>query len=153
MVVYPEGEIINLIPTDDRSRSFFKSILEIFGPIELRGDLPIETGFRIGSLFMRNPSVFWETLKYIHYRIRQTRQGYNLIGRFLSGHVRFLNVVQHNFMNSRDVIGQRSTLVEKRLNACSFRGAIWQNNQWTLIPMCEINTQRETIYRHQIENL
>ena len=150
MIVYPEREIINLMPNDAQSRSFWKLIFETLGAVEWRDDVPAETILRIGSILMRHPSVIWGGLKYIHSRLRQEKLGYDLIGRFLSGEVRFLNIVQHNFMHATDVMFPRSAVVQKRLDACCFRGAVQREGEWVAVPMCEINTFRETLYNEKI---
>ncbi len=150
MVVYPEREVINLIPNDERSRSFWKSTLKTFGAIEFRDDQFVDMMLRISSVLMRHPSMFIKALKYIHHRQRAEKLGYELIGRVLRGQVRFLNIVLHNFMSASDVATPRSVVVQKRLDACSFRGAVQRNGEWNPVPMCEINTFREELYAVKI---
>ena len=152
MVVYPGGYAIDLIPTDSQSRSFWKSALKIFGPIEFRDDRFVDTLLRISSVLMRHPSMLWKALRYIHDRTRGEKLGCDLIGQLLTRNVRFLNIVLHNFMHAPDVAAlSRSMVVQKRLDACAFRGAVHRNGEWAPVPMCEINIYREQLYNHQIQ--
>ena len=53
----------------------------------------------------------------------------------------------HNFLHASELQEPRSETVQKRLAACSFRGAVRQGDGWEVVPMCEINAgQREEIY-------
>ena len=151
MVTYPEHRIINLFPTDARSRSFWKSILRTFGAIDFRDDRPAETLLRILAASIRRPSIVGEVLGYIRYRMQQEKLGIGVIQRLLRGQIRFLNIVQHNFMNAADIVGPRSDTVQKRLDACAFKGAVRRNGEWVAVSMCEVNTLREDIYATQID--
>ena len=151
MVVYPEGELINLIPIDAQSRAFWKLILKTFGQIEFRDDQWVNTIQRISGVLMRHPSTLWRALRYIHERVRREKLGYDLIGPFLRGDVRFLNIVIHNFMHAADVAARSGcAVIQKRLDACSFRGAVQRNGEWAAVPMCEINSFREELYSNLI---
>ncbi len=62
-----------------------------------------------------------------------------------------INIVLHNFMNACDLAETHSEVVQKRLSACTFRGALKRGEDWIAVPMCTMNTEyREGIYAEQI---
>ncbi len=71
--------------------------------------------------------------------------------RLLQGRVRGFNVVLHNFMSAAEVAKPRSDVVEKRLVACSFRGAVRRDGKWVAVSMCEMNAEeRANLYAAQV---
>ena len=100
---------------------------------------------------LRYPPVFWKTFFYIcRVMSRQPRPAYTL-WRALRGRVRGINLVLHNFMSAEEMAGPREERVQKRLAACSFRGAVRRGGEWQAVPMCEMNTAyRSDLYAAQV---
>lgn len=151
LVLFPEGRIINLIPSDARSRAFWSVILRVFGGVGGRGEDVSASVLRKLSAALHNPSVFWHTLRYAIGFLRREGGAADLLSHALRGKVGGLNVVLHNFMSHADMQRPRSEVVEKRLRACVFRGAVMHHGEWTAIPMCEMNGEyREPLYANRI---
>ena len=149
---YPECEIVNLMPNSEESHAFRQLVFSALGAVEWRDDLPAETILRISSLLMQHPSVIWRGLKNIHSRLRQEDLGYNLVARFLNGNVRFLNIIRRNFLHAADVMVPRSEIVQKRVDACGFTGAVQCDGEWIAVPMCEVNTFRKELHSDKLKS-
>ena len=148
LVLYPERRIVNLIPSDPSSRDFWALILRVFGGTGARGESVSESVLRKLSVLVRHPSVWWKTLGYVRHRLRQ--EGPGLLWHVARGRARALNIVMHNFMSASELAHPPSASVEKRLAACAFRGAVWQNGKWEAVSMCRMNAQqREQLYAMQ----
>lgn len=145
-----DRRVVNVLATDDRSRRFYKKLLEVFGGVGSRGESNLEANLqRIGQL-ARHPGFVGELLSYIGYRIRGDRLGLRFFMRGLRGRVVPLNLVMHNFMDA-DEIARGGSEVEERLAACSFRGAVECDGRWVSVPMCSMNAvERETLYEIEI---
>ena len=151
LVLFPEGRVVNLIPSDPDSRAFWSMILRVFGGVGSRGEDVAASVLRKLGAALRNPSVFWHTLRYLMKRLRRDGGGAELLSHVVRGQVRGLNVVLHNFMSVADMQRPRTEVVEKRLAACMFRGAVHRDGEWTAVPMCEMNVGvREGLYADQI---
>lgn len=84
-------------------------------------------------------------------RLRRDGGAAELLSHVVRGQVRGLNVAMHNFMSAADVRRPRTEVVEERLAACLFRGAVLRDGAWTAVPMCEMNAEvRERLYADQI---
>ena len=150
LVDLDDHRVVNVLATDDRSRRFFKRLLETFGGVGSRGESNLEANLqRIGQL-ARHPGFVGELLSYLWYRIRSDRLGLRFFMQGLKGRVVPLNLVQHNFMGAEQ-IARGGSEVEERLAACSFRGAVELDGQWVSVPMCSMNAvERETLYEIEI---
>ncbi len=151
MVLYPERRVVNLIPSDESSRAYWSAVLQVFGGVGSRGESLFESFLRKLTLLARHPSILWRTLGYTRYRLRQECLGPGVLWRLLRGRVRGFNIVLHNFMSAAEMAEPRSDVVEKRLVACSFRGAVRRDGKWVAVSMCEMNAEERTnLYAAQI---
>ena len=147
LVLFPERRVINLIPSDPRSRAFWSRILNVLGGTGARGEFPSESVLRKLSTLARHPATAWSILAYALRRMREEGLGPGFVGRALTGRLGALNIVLHNFMSASDLERPRREVIETRLSACSFRGAVRRNGAWVAVPMCEMNVDyRESIY-------
>ena len=160
LVLYPPGSssssaqprIVNVIAADDASRAYWPALLKTFAGIGSRGESHLEANVRRLAIIARRPAILWQTVRYA--RAVQRREGLSLsqvLRVLVAGRFRVLGVVQHNFMSAREVSAPRSEVVEKRLAACSFRGAVRRAGEWVAVPMCAMNgEQREDLYAQRI---
>ena len=147
LVLFPERRVINLIPSDPRSRAFWSRVLNVFGGTGARGEFPSESVLRKLSALARHPTMLWRIPQYALRRMREEGLGPGFVGRALTGRLSALNIVMHNFMSASDLQRPRREVIETRLSACSFRGAVRRNGEWVAMPMCEMNVDhRESIY-------
>ena len=98
------------------------------------------------GLLARRPGFLVEALRYA----LELSRGPSIDGRFwrslASGRVVGLNLVQHNFMGREELL-LGGAAVERRLAACSFRGAVERDGGWVDVPMCSLNgEERELLY-------
>ncbi len=160
LVLYPSASpetprVINLFDDDDTSRYFLSSMLATFGGIGARGESHSEANLRRLGLVLRYPSSLWRVARFAGFIARREGVGFVDLVRVLlgRGHFRVLSVVQHNFMSAAEVAEPRSERVEKRLAACSFRGAVRRRGDWVDVPMCAMNAnEREDLYSAQIDS-
>ena len=151
LVVYPEGRVVNLIPSDPASREFWSHVLRAFGGVGARGERPGESVWRKLAVILRNPSVAWKALRYLTRRVAREPSFRAVPWRALRGRVRGFNIVLHNFMGASDLTAPRGSSVEDRLSACVFKGAVCRNGSWDAVPMCEMNVRhRESLYSDRI---
>ena len=151
LVLYPEGRIVDAIPSDDRTRALWGRIYDVFGGVGGRGADQVDANLRRLALLWRQPRILGEIMGYVRARAREERLGLGtLLGKALFGRIGALNIVQHNFMDASEIRSQDSA-VQRRLQACAFRGAVQRQGTWQAVPMCTLNTdQREAIYESQI---
>lgn len=151
LILFPERRIINLIPSDAKSRSFWSALLQSFGGAGGRGERFFESFLRKLSIIMHHPTLLLKLLRYTVYRLREEGLGLATPFRFLLGQGRGVNIVLHNFISVCELAEPRSEAVNKRLAACSFRGAVKRGEQWVAMPMCTMNAEhRAAIYAEQI---
>jgi hypothetical protein len=143
-------EVVNLIPSDPASKRYWTRFLEVFGGVGSRGaDHARANGQRLGRL-LRHPGFFFHTLAWAFGRLRAAGAGVGFVRDVLRGRVGGLNIVLHNFMGD-DELQAGGEVVEQRLAACSFRGAVERDGEWVAVPMCAMNVEeREGIYERQI---
>ncbi len=150
LVHHSTGRVINLIPADAQARRFWKGILDVFGGIGSRGESDFDANVQRLSLVLRHPSILWRTGHYAAVRARSEGLGVRFLIDAIRGRVGTLNIVLHNFMSAAAVI-EGSETVQRRLTACSFRGAVKKDGRWEAVPMCTMNAlERESIYQWQI---
>lgn len=150
LVLYPEGRVVNLIPSDPASREYWSAILRHFGGVGARGEDLSESVLRKLSVLARHPGMAARTVAYVLGRARREGLGPGILAKLLRGQVRGLNIVLHNFMGGAQVAAGGEE-VEKRLKACSFRGAVQREGEWVAVPMCEMNAvEREGLYQLEI---
>lgn len=147
-----QPKIVNVIAADGASRAYWPALIKTFAGIGSRGESHLEANVRRLAIIARRPGILWQTVRYA--RAVQRREGLSLsqvLRILVSGRFRVLGVVQHNFMSAGEVSAPRSELVEKRLAACSFRGAVRRGEEWVAVPMCAMNgEQRKDLYARQI---
>lgn len=150
LVLFPEGRVIDLMPSDPESQAFAASFLRTFERIG-SGDDSLGWLRRL-ALVARRPKFLADAARYAYRRFREEKLSPITIAHKLRrGEARYLSVVLHNFMDSASVIEPRSTEVDHRLAACSFRGAVRRGDHWDAVPMCLVNAgERETLYKRQI---
>lgn len=153
LVLFPEGRVINMIPADEESRTYWSEILRLFGGIGARGESFSESVLRKAVVAAKNPSILAKTARYALHRLREEGVGLGLLSKLATRKVGGLNIVLHNFMSAAQ-LQAGGEAIDKRLKACSFRGAVKLNGHWEAVPMCEMNIrERETLYDIQIERL
>ncbi|MFQ6021850.1 MAG: hypothetical protein ACE5NW_03935 [Acidiferrobacterales bacterium] len=151
LVLFPARRVINLIPSDVRSRVFWSSLLQHFGGVSARGEYAFESTVRELSILLRHPSFLLKLVRYSWWRLQREGLGASGLMSVLSGQARGINVVLHNFMSARDLAEPRSETVNKRLAACAFRGVVRRGEHWIAVPMCTMNAHhRPHIYAEQI---
>lgn len=150
-VRYPEGRVINLIGSDPKDRAFWVRILDVYGGIGGRGADRFAHLLRKLRLTAGSPSIVAAALRYGLYVARREGLGPGFFGALLRGRVQPLNIVMHNFMSAEEVAAPRSPVVEERLQACSFQGAMRRGDEWVAVPMCAMNgVEREDLYSEKI---
>ncbi len=150
LVTFPEGRVIDLIPADPRSRALWAELLQVLGGVGGRGESSGEALLRKLAVLARHPGFLRRLAAYARHRLRAEGLGAGLLWQAARGRVGGFNVVLHNFMSERQLAAGGEE-VEKRLRACSFRGAVRQGDDWVAVPMCEMNVrQREELYARQI---
>ncbi|HEX4954974.1 MAG TPA: hypothetical protein VF017_16410 [Thermoanaerobaculia bacterium] len=151
LVLFPEGRVIDLIPSDPDSRAFWSGILERFGGIGARGESFSDSLLRKAGVIARHPEVLRSLWRYLMLRLEQERLSLpELLRRVAAREVGGFNVVLHNFMSSAQV-RQGGQEVTERLAACSFRGAVERDGEWQAVPMCQMNAlERENLYQAEI---
>ena len=154
LVLFPEGRILDAIPPDERTRELWGRIYDVFGGVGGRGADHLDANLRRFALWVRRPGILAQVISYLRYRSRQEGLGLTrLVARAARGQVGALNIVQHNFMDEADVQSD-DPQVQRRLQACAFRGAVKDGESWKAVPMCSINSgDRAQIYAQQIESL
>jgi hypothetical protein len=151
LVLFPERRAINLITPDAQSRDFWSSLLRTFGGMGSRGEDAFSSMLRKLSILVRNPAFLVKLLRYVRFRLQQENLGLEVLWRFVCGRALGINIVLHNFMSACDLAETHSEVVQKRLSACTFRGALKRGEDWIAVPMCTMNTEyREGIYAEQI---
>lgn len=149
-VFHDLDRVVNLIEADERSRAFWSRILDTFGGVGARGERFWESVLRKLAVLARHPAFVGELVSYILFRLRREKLGLRGLWAAARGRVSGLNIVLHNFMSQEEVERGGAT-VEKRLRACSFRGAVERDGEWVAMPMCEMNAaERERLYDLQI---
>ncbi|MEM1179661.1 MAG: radical SAM protein [Acidobacteriota bacterium] len=149
--VLGDGRILDALPGDPKSLALRGEIARVFGGAGGRGaDLTDAVLRRIG-IIARHPTAPISALRYVNQALRQSDLGWlDLIRAAAGGRLGWLNIVQHNFMSAEEV-RRGGPEVERRLDACSFRGAVEREDGWHAVPMCSLNTdERESIYDRQI---
>jgi len=150
------GRRVLAIPTDPASRAFFGRVLATFGGIGSRGSRVGESLLRHAAVALRHPGILPHALAYAAGRWRREALGWRELRSLLGGRVGGLNLVLHNFMSTEQVHAGGEE-VERRLAACSFRGAVRRRDaggeeSWEAVPMCTMNArERDELYRTQIE--
>ncbi len=154
-VLFPSGRTLDLIPGDAPSRKYWQAVLEAFGGVGSRGVHPWEDNLRRLGLLLRNPRMLSRTLTYARHLGRRSGIGARtLLTHFLGGRVSALNLVMHNFMGAEEMAEPRSRAVERRLAACSFKGAVKRGEAWEAVPMCSMNAlEREGLYARKIDSI
>ena len=139
------GSVINLLETDERSRRYWRRMLEVFGGVGSREPDTMQANLRRLGLFLRQPGFAFESIAYLFYRLRRDRIRIEHWRRFLAGKLLPLSLVQHDFMDAGQVAAG-GPVVEARLAACSFRGAVERGGEWVSVPMCTMNAlEREPL--------
>ncbi|MEO1085177.1 MAG: hypothetical protein AAFY88_13135, partial [Acidobacteriota bacterium] len=149
--VLGDGRIFDALPGDPESLRLRGEVARIFGGVGGRGaDVTDAVLRRVGAM-ARHPTAPLRVLRYVHHALRQSDIGWlEIIRSAAAGRLGWLNIVQHNFM-SADEVRRGGPEVERRLDACSFRGAVKRGDGWHAVPMCAVNTdEREAIYDRQI---
>ncbi len=151
LVLFPEGRVINVIPSDPDSRAFWTEILERFGGVGARGESVAAAFLRKAVLVARHPEVLRSLWRYLMLRLERERLSLpELLWRAARREVGVFNVVLHNFMSAGQV-EQGGQEVTDRLAACSFRGAVERDGEWVAVPMCQMNAlERESLYEAEI---
>ena len=145
-----DGKVANLIPSDPETACFWKHLLEVFGGVGSRGSDHLKANAQRFGQIARHPAIVLHALRYAFGLMRRERIGAGLLLDLLRGRAGPLNVVMHNFM-SREELERGGPVVESRIQACSFRGAVERDGEWVAVPMCSMNvSERETIYQTQI---
>lgn len=151
LVLFPERRVINLVPSDTRSRMFWSTLLQVFGGTGVAGQDPMTSRLRKLSIALRHPIAMVKLLSYVRDRLHEEHLGIDVLWRMLRGHARGFNLIMHNFMDAHQLIVPQTDIVRQRLQACSFRGAIKKDGVWVAEPMCTMNVDyRESVYAGQI---
>lgn len=142
---------INLMPSDESGRRFVGALLASFGGVGSRGHDHRRANLQRLGVLLRRPAFLWRALCFVVQLARRERLGLGFVMDLLRGRARPLNIVLHNFMSS-DELARGGEIVEKRLAACSFRGAVERDGEWVAVPMCSMNIEeREDLYQQQID--
>ncbi|MCG8454943.1 MAG: hypothetical protein MI919_01580 [Holophagales bacterium] len=143
---------LDALPSDPRSRAIREEVRQVFAGVGATGHDRLEALLRRSSLLARRPTLALRLLAYARHRLRE--EGIPMLEALRAlgtGRVAALNVVQHNFMDAAEVRAGGPE-VERRLRACSFRGAVPGPEGWQAVPMCQLNAgKREELYRLVIE--
>ena len=151
LTVPGEKSVVSIHGDDEISRRYWSRLLALFGGVGARGESSAEANLRRLSLLARNPGFLPATLAFAWRFLRREGLGLGWVARALTGKVRALNLVMHNFMSVEEVL-RGGPEVESRLAACSFRGAIRRDDRWEDVPMCSLNAlERERLYDRAIE--
>ncbi|MEM8962591.1 MAG: hypothetical protein AAGD38_13990 [Acidobacteriota bacterium] len=144
------GDAVDLIPNDEQSRRVWNRMLDRFGGVGSWGERNGEAVLRRLSLLLRDPGLSVDLVRHVLARLRAADMWPGAIGSILRGRFRPLTVVMHNFMSEAEA-NSGSPEVERRLAACSFKGAVRRENGWEAVPMCAMNSrEREGLYARAI---
>lgn len=151
MALFPERRVVNLMPGDDATKAFAEVYLDTIRRLGSRGHVPFERNLRRLMMIARRPHFLVAAWRWARERLRAEGLGrLRLLRRVARGDARFLNVVIHNFMGEQ-MVAEGGEVVEKRLAACSLRGAVRRGDGWEAVPMCAMNSgEREALYDDQI---
>ena len=151
LVLFPERRVINLVPSDTQSGRFWSTLLRVFGGTGVSGQDPMTSRMRKFSIALRHPIVVVKLLSYVRNRLHEENLGTEVLWRMLRGQARGFNLIMHNFIDASDLISPHTDIVQQRLQACSFRGAIKRDGVWVAEPMCTMNVDhRKSMYAGQI---
>ena len=148
--------LLDALPGDERSLELRGRVAKVFGGVGGRGADRLDAALRRISLIVRHPLVLVDLARYAHHalgqQVGQQKVGWGELMRgAVTGRLRSLNIVQHNFMSDEEVRAGGEE-AERRLAACSFRGAVEREDGWHAVPMCAVNSgEREQIYARAIE--
>lgn len=144
------NRVVNLISSDAASRAFWGRILDVFGGVGSRGTSNLAANAQRFGLILRHPSILLEAGRYLVSRMRSDGLRWPDLVAMARGRAGTLNIVLHNFM-SEEQVATPTAVIEKRLAACSFRGAVKREGEWKAVAMCAMNAkERESIYAHEI---
>ncbi|MEM6795526.1 MAG: hypothetical protein AAF725_16225 [Acidobacteriota bacterium] len=147
LALFPEGRLLDTLPGDAESKRLRARLAAVFGGAGARGAARGEALLRRVSLVARHPGCVLDLWRYgRHLAAREKVSRAALLWALMRRRVGALNIVQHNFMSSEE-IRRGGPEVERRLAACSFRGATRTESGWQAMPMCSMNTDtRERLY-------
>ncbi len=144
---------LDLMPDSKEARHLVSEILRVFGGVGSRGSSDLVANAQRAGLLLRRPLFLVAVASYL-WSLRKKRTGASLVRTALDlvrGRSRPISLVMHNFMNAAELAAPRSQVVDDRLAACSFKGAVKQNGKWQAVPMCSMNgVEREQLYEQQI---
>ncbi len=103
------------------------------------------------AVVFRHPGLLWQFFRYVVYLTRHGGLTAGMMISLVSGRAKGFNLVMHNFMSEEQLARTDDAVVQDRLAACSFRGAVKQDGEWIAVPMCEMNANlRPQIYAREI---
>ena len=151
LVLFPQRRVFNLVTDDQTSHAFWSALTQLFGGIGVSGQKPcLAWGKKLGVV-IRNPWRTVQLLLTLRRLLHREGIGPQVWWALLLGRARGLNLVMHNFMSANELAQPRDELVDERLAACSFRGAVRRDGEWIAEPMCTINAaHRGPLYAQQI---
>ena len=145
---------LDLMPDSKETHQLISEILSVFGGVGTRGKSNLVANAQRAGLLVRHPLFLAAVVRYA-WSMRKKRSGVSLLAsafELVSGRSRPISLVMHNFMSTAELAAPQSQVVEDRLAACSFKGAVKQNGDWVVVPMCSMNgVERERIYDDQID--
>jgi len=143
-------KVMNLIPDCPSTRRFLKKTLDVFGGVGSSGENRRRAAALRAGRLVRHPGWVLSAIAFGLREITRGRAPFAFVLGYLTRSARPLTIVMHNFM-STEMIQEGGESVERRLDACAFKGAVRSNGEWVSVPMCSMNAlDRESLYEAKI---
>jgi len=137
------GRHILFPPQDERTQRLFAQVLARAGGVSFVRDDAGTTTYRVLGLLVRHP---WLMLRVVGHALRLAVNGqvpFEFTRALLTGRAHTIGTGTHNFMDAAQVANaDHDPVVRARLDACVFKGAVKENDEWRAVPMCSMNQEK-----------
>jgi len=129
------GRYQPLLPDDPRFDPMLGKILERIGGLSLVNDDAGTPPYKLAGLLLQNAGLLLRLLLYFGPRF-----SFRMWRSLLTGKAHTVGIGIHNFMDAEEVArAEDDPVIRARLDACVFKGAIREGNEWKAVPMCSMN--------------
>ena len=148
-----DRKLINISNKSEESRQCWQSFLEVFSGLEVNGSQPIRNNIKKAMLFFRHPGLLVDIFRFLKTLWTSGELTLGMLVSLINGQAKGFNIVMHNFMGEEQMADKNDKVVQERLAACSFQGAVQKDGKWVAVPMCEMNTRiRPEIYQEKVRD-
>lgn len=136
LVTRPAGKLLPLLPQDEAEWRLFSEVLDRIGGISLAPNDHSLFRYRLAGALLRHPGLLFRLAR----QIMRRGTPWHFLGSLLRGRTHPVNIYMHNFMSSAQAAtADTDPVVAARLQACVFKGAVKQDDEWKATPMCAMN--------------